>query len=258
MRRLVVDEQAVLLVLAGVGEVDAERPRRRRRGRRSATLVLTRTTAPPRVTAMCLSRASRPTSASCWARWTASSSQSCTLTTVSSAPSPTRISTLPACCAEPVWLEHDGGPAVPPGLDHGVAVAAPAVGAPQAHDDRLGQLGLLGDADVHRRGGAVPGGDRGAVGRHEGLPHARVGQRQVEQLHALGGARSRTAPRRRRWAPGVSSDPSRSTGVNRQSSSRPWAREVGDVERGRALGPGLVGDEGRRSRCAAARRVGFF
>ena len=47
VRRPVVDEQAVLEVLAGIGEVDAEALERPARDRRSAALVLIRTMPPP-------------------------------------------------------------------------------------------------------------------------------------------------------------------------------------------------------------------
>ena len=53
---------------------------------------------------MCLSLASRPTRASFWARWIASSSHSWMVTKVRSAPSATRSSTLAAHSAEPRWV----------------------------------------------------------------------------------------------------------------------------------------------------------
>src|ERR1700712_1255464 len=66
-----------------------------------SVVVSWRTTSPPKETATCRSVASRPTMA-CWVeRCTASSSQSCRETTVSSAPSPTTISTFSASVAVP-------------------------------------------------------------------------------------------------------------------------------------------------------------
>ena len=79
---VVVDEEPVLEVLAGVGEVEAEQLGVARRGRRSATVGAIRTTSPPRVTTTLLERARRGRRvAACCATCTASSSQSCTLTT---------------------------------------------------------------------------------------------------------------------------------------------------------------------------------
>ena len=63
---------------------------------------LTRTTSPPSDTTTCFRWASRPTCAKWFATCFAPSAQSCTDTTVMSAPSPTRISTFSASSASPV------------------------------------------------------------------------------------------------------------------------------------------------------------
>ena len=108
VRRVVVDEQPVLDVLAGVGEVEAEHL-----GRAAGTGVLDVGVVPDHVAAegdgdvLVASRRGRPGPWWC-ARWTASSAQSWSETTVSSAPSPTTISTLSASVAEPGVAEHHG------------------------------------------------------------------------------------------------------------------------------------------------------
>src|SRR5215207_7577484 len=67
------------------------------------TLLTRRTRSPPRVTTTCLKVASRPTTASYWPPCTAPGAQSCTETSVTSAPSPIRTATPPAYLARPLW-----------------------------------------------------------------------------------------------------------------------------------------------------------
>src|SRR5215210_7295957 len=67
------------------------------------TLLTSRTRSPPRVTTTCLRVASRPTTASYWPPCTVPAAQSCTETTVSCAPSPSRKATPPEYLATPEW-----------------------------------------------------------------------------------------------------------------------------------------------------------
>src|SRR3954470_17209241 len=67
------------------------------------TLLTSRTRSPPSVTTTCLHVASRPTTVSYCPPCTAPGAQSCTDTTVTCAPSPTRTATPPEYFARPVW-----------------------------------------------------------------------------------------------------------------------------------------------------------
>ena len=109
MRGGVVDEQPVLEVLAGVGEVQAEQLGRAAGAGVLARSASCRTRSPPKVTTTCLNVASRPTCA-CW--WPSVDGVVGPVlrrvTTVSWAPSPTTISTLSAQRRGAGVVEHDG------------------------------------------------------------------------------------------------------------------------------------------------------
>ena len=127
-------------------------------------------------------------------------------------------------------------------------------------DDRRVELGLGGHVDEQRRSAHARTRDaRQPVGRARGpCPTALVAARQrpttprrpVDARRRAG--RRRAAPRPRAAAAAGRA------GVKRHSSSRPVRhREVGEVERRRALGARLVGDERRRpSRCGRAVGLG--
>ena len=98
--------------------------RSRRRGPRTTppgpvyvALVLNRTMPPPIVTAMCRTGRRDRRAASCWARWWASSSHSCTVTRVTCAPSPAttesdaRCSRTCRCARARRWRWRTGRPA---------------------------------------------------------------------------------------------------------------------------------------------------
>ena len=169
---------------------------------------------------MCLSRASRPISASCWARWIASSSHSCTLTTVSSAPSPTRISTLPACCAEPVWLSTTVARLCRPAsttvwpLPRRPSVPRRRTTTGSVSSASLGMPTYIAEAVLFQAVTAAR-----SAGTKDCPTRSSVSGRSSSSTPAGAEVSHCTAPSS--LGPGVSSDPSRSTGVKRQSSSRP-------------------------------------
>ncbi len=143
-----------------------------------------RTTSPPKDTATWRRVASRPTEA-CWVEWcTASSAQSCSETTVSSAPSPTTISTFSARVAVPwkrsttVDLRERAGP------DHQVTGGGDLV-AGAGERDRGGLLAhvLLGHVDEEHRVGRGPGAGADPVGRDDPGGAARL----VVDADGLGG-----------------------------------------------------------------------
>ena len=182
--------------------------------------MLNRTMPPPIVTAMCRTEASRPMTRSCWARWWASSSHSCTVTRVTCAPSPATTETtslyseVPACSSTIVARANR-----PTRTSRWpCTTSCRAAGEPDAHG--LVELGVGGDVEHARR-------------RHCGR------RRRRRPGHRAPGRRWRATPRtdavpsvtpsgsvslQSRCAPVASSRnsaPSRSTGVNRHSSSRP-------------------------------------
>ena len=130
-----------------------------------------RTTSPPKDTATWRRLASRPTLA-CWVEWcTASSAQSCTVTMVSSAPSPTTISTFSRQRRRALEPQHDGRLGERAGADHQVAGRGDLV-AGAGHGDRGGRVGRVADVlgghvDEEHRLGGLPGTRADAVGRHQ-------------------------------------------------------------------------------------------
>ena len=142
-------------------------------------------------------------------------------------------------------VEDDGGAAVGAGVDHGVAVAPQVRAVPgQGHAHRLVELGLLRHLDDQGLVRAREGDGGGAVGRHEGGADPGVVGGGRAPHHALG----RGALDRDRAVVGGTLGEQRAHPVHRREPPVLLAargqREVGDVERRGAVGARLVRDRG--------------
>ena len=223
------------MVLAGVGEVEAEQLDRRRRGRRTSTVASSRTRSPPKVTATCLSwRRGRPARGA--GRGGPRRRPSPGRRRRSSwAPSPTTISTLSAQRGR-ARVDRSTTVAWRVRADVDDELAARSASSPltvRVTHDRSAQLGLGRDVDDsaparrRRRRRADP------VGRARSRRARRAGSSTGDRLDGdARRARRRSTSRPRRSSGASSCRPrSRLSGVNRQISSRPVGhRVVGHVE----------------------------
>src|SRR6478609_37476 len=174
---------------------------------------------PPIVTAMCRTVASRPMTRSCWARWCASSSHSCTVTRVTCAPSPATTETtslysdVPECSSTTVaranrptrtssrpWTTSCWVPA------SRMRIGSSSSASAGTSSTRTPPVWAAATAAARSPGAGAP------LARHSSTPI-------VDRVTPSGSSCVRS-----RWpevASSWKSAPNRSTGVNRHSSSRP-------------------------------------
>ena len=169
------------------------------------------------------------------------------MTRVTSAPSPTTTESDLAVarrrrCARATTVAR----AKRPTPHEQVAVHGLALGAGEADAHRLVELGV-GRHVEHGDAAAVRGGDGGGpVARARARRWPATPRRMPCRASRPSGSSSLHVEARTGGARRGTARPSRSTGVNRHSSSRPGGHgEVGDGVRRRALGARLVGDHRR-------------
>ena len=115
----------------------------------------------------CRYDAARPTLASCWPTWTASSSQSWMLITETVRAVADDHLEVAGVDAGAAVLQDEGDLGVRADLEHGVPVAAPVGGALHQHLHGLLDDGLGGHLDVQRLLGVLRRDGRGAVAGHQ-------------------------------------------------------------------------------------------